>query len=72
MKRPKAKKKDGAGSPWQYVTLGLNIAVGFCIFVLGGLWLDNKLKTGVILTLAGACLAFALAMYETYKVSKET
>jgi hypothetical protein len=56
----------GAGKdpgPLRYAGLGIQLAVSLVVFVLVGQWLDRKLGTGGIVTIAMAFLGFGGTMY---------
>jgi ATP synthase protein I len=50
--------------------VGLGWYVGACILlgVLGGLWLDNKLKSTPVFVLVGLLLGIVVAFYGVYKM----
>lgn len=50
--------------------LGLDIAVGMVVFVLGGWWLDRRRETGSFWTLFGLVLGLAYAAYEVWKFAR--
>jgi ATP synthase protein I len=47
----------------RYAGLGIQLAVSLVVFVLVGQWLDRKLGTGGIVTIAMAFLGFGGTMY---------
>jgi hypothetical protein len=47
----------------RYAGLGLQLAVSLVVFVLAGQWLDRKLGTGGIMTIAFAFLGFGGTMW---------
>jgi hypothetical protein len=47
----------------RYAGLGVQLAVSLLVFVLVGQWLDRKLGTDGIITIALAFLGFAGTMY---------
>jgi F0F1-type ATP synthase assembly protein I len=47
----------------QYAGLGVQLAVSILVFVLIGQWVDRKLGTGGIATIAAAFLGFGGTMY---------
>jgi hypothetical protein len=49
--------------PMRYAGLGVQLAVSVLVFVLGGQWLDRRLGTGGIVTVAAAFLGFGGTMY---------
>ena len=49
--------------PMRYAGLGIQLAVSLVVFVLVGQWLDRKLGTGGIITIALAFLGFGGTMY---------
>jgi F0F1-type ATP synthase assembly protein I len=56
----------GAGNdpgPMRYAGLGIQLAVSLVVFVLVGQWVDRKLGTGGIVTIAMAFLGFGGTMY---------
>lgn len=52
------------------VSLGTTLAAGVGLFVLGGLYLDRRLGTGVVFVTCGTVLAFVYGGYEVWKVLK--
>ncbi len=50
--------------------IGIGWYVGICIVlgVAGGLWLDDKLHTKPLLTIAGLLLGLVVAVYGVYKM----
>lgn len=55
----------------QYSTLGLNLAVGFALFVFLGSWLDNKFHHEFLFTLLGVGLGMFYGGYEIWKLLKD-
>ncbi|HUR93694.1 MAG TPA: AtpZ/AtpI family protein [Gemmatimonadales bacterium] len=56
----------GAGNdpgPMRYAGLGIQLAVSLVVFVLVGQWLDRRLGTNGIVTIAAAFLGFGGTMY---------
>lgn len=49
--------------PMRYAGLGIQLAVSLVVFVLAGQWLDRRLGTGGIVTIAMAFLGFGGTMY---------
>jgi hypothetical protein len=49
--------------PMRYAGLGIQLAVSLVVFVLAGQWLDRRLGTGGIITMAMAFLGFGGTMY---------
>jgi F0F1-type ATP synthase assembly protein I len=48
---------------WRYATVGTEFVATFGLFVAAGLWLDRRLSTLPIFTLASAALGFAGGLY---------
>ena len=44
--------------------------VGLCIVlgVLGGIWLDDRIHTGLVMTIVGLVLGIVLAIYGVYRM----
>ena len=55
--------KGQAPGPMRFAGLGLQLAISLVVFVLVGQWLDRKLGTGGIVTIAAAFLGFGGTMY---------
>jgi F0F1-type ATP synthase assembly protein I len=49
--------------PMRYAGLGIQLAISIVVFVLVGQWLDRKLGTGGVVTIAAAFLGFGGTMY---------
>ena len=49
--------------PMRYAGLGVQLAVSVLVFVLGGQWVDRRLGTGGVITVAAAFLGFGGTMY---------
>src|SRR5262245_2248207 len=49
--------------PMRYAGLGVQLAASLLVFVLGGQWLDRRLGTGGIITVAAAFVGFGGTMY---------
>jgi hypothetical protein len=47
----------------RFAGLGIQLAVSLVVFVLVGQWIDRKLGTGGIITIAAAFLGFGGTMY---------
>ena len=58
-----AKPGKAAPGPARYAGLGIQLAASILVFVFGGRWLDEKLRTGVLFTLVGAVLGFGGFMW---------
>jgi hypothetical protein len=54
--------RKGPG-PMRYAGLGVQLAASLLLFVLGGQWVDRRLGTGGIITIAAAFLGFGGTMY---------
>ena len=52
-----------APGPMRYAGLGVQLAVILVVCVLAGQWVDRKLGTGGIITMAAAFLGFGGTMY---------
>jgi len=50
------------------VGVGWYIALCLVLGTLGGLWLDRKFETGVVLTLVGVTAGLALALFGVYRM----
>ena len=50
--------------------IGIGWYIGLCIVlgVGGGIWLDNKIHTGVIFTLLGLGIGLILAFWGVYRI----
>jgi putative F0F1-ATPase subunit (Ca2+/Mg2+ transporter) len=63
---PVTKSDPGGGKdpgPLRYAGLGVQLAASLLVFVLGGQWLDRRLGTGGVITIAAAFLGFGGTMY---------
>lgn len=49
--------------PMRYAGLGVQLAASLLVFVLGGQWVDRRLGTGGVVTVAAAFLGFGGTMY---------
>lgn len=58
----KGPEPKGPG-PMRFAGLGLQLAISLVVFVLVGQWVDRKLGTGGIVTIAAAFLGFGGTMY---------
>ena len=61
---------DKKNNPYN-LSLGLNIAVGMLVFILGGVKLSQKTKNETW-TLVGILLGFAYSSYEIWKAVKKS
>ena len=50
------------------IGVGWYIALCLVLGTLGGLWLDRKFGTGVVLTLVGVTAGLALALFGIYRM----
>ena len=63
MARPDESGEQRARSPLQYAGLGVQLAAALVLCALGGQWLDRKVGTDGVFTIAGAFLGFGATMY---------
>ena len=54
---------DKAPGPLQYAGLGIQLAAALVLSALGGQWLDRRLGTDGVFTIAAAFLGFGATMY---------
>ncbi len=50
------------------IGVGWYIALCLVLGTLGGLWLDRKFGSGVVLTLVGVTIGLALALFGVYRM----
>ena len=55
----------------RYLTVGVEFALVFLMFLGAGFWVDHKLKTGVGFTLLGAALGFWAALYRLLQETRD-
>lgn len=55
-----------------YIGIGLQIAVSFALFVLGGYWLDAHFKTSPLFLLVGVLLGMVGMVLVLLKVIRQT
>lgn len=63
MERPGESGGQRGRSPLQYAGLGVELAVTLVACALGGQWLDRKIGTDGIFTIAGVFLGFGATMF---------
>ncbi|MGF1671425.1 MAG: AtpZ/AtpI family protein [Balneolaceae bacterium] len=56
----------------KYLSLGVEIAVGLCVPILAGLWLDDKLNTKPWLLITGVLFGISILLIIILRVVKET
>ena len=50
------------------IGVGWYVAICLLLGTFGGLWLDRKFNTGVVLTLVGLTVGLVLALYGIYRM----
>ena len=61
---------DGRGTVGVALSLGINLAAGMALCVLGGHWLDSRRGGGVIFTVCGMVVGMLYCAYEVWKTVK--
>lgn len=55
----------------RYVTVGIELAVIFGVFVFLGIWLDSRTGGGVLFTLLGVVFGFGGSLYRMVRLAQE-
>lgn len=70
MQRPDRPEEPGSAGPMRFVGLGIQLAASLVVCVLIGQWVDRKLGTGGLATIASAFLGFAGTMMSLLRLLK--
>lgn len=64
-------KKSGNRDYLKYISLGSEIAVGLCLPILGGYWLDSSFQTLPLFTLLGVMIGIMIMIAIVIRLYKE-
>ncbi len=70
MQRPDRPEEPGSAGPMRFVGLGIQLAASLVVCVLIGQWVDRKLGTGGLATIAGAFVGFAGTLMSLLRLHK--
>ncbi len=70
MQRPDRPEEPGSAGPMRFVGLGIQLAASLVVCVLIGQWVDRKLGTGGLATIAGAFVGFAGTLMSLLRLLK--
>jgi F0F1-type ATP synthase assembly protein I len=65
-KRPQQSSKKGLSGA-DFAGVGLQFAIAIIAFLYAGQWLDNRLGTNALFTIAGVFLGAGAAFYSMYR-----
>jgi F0F1-type ATP synthase assembly protein I len=66
-KRPRKSSPAGGLSGADFAGVGVQFAVAIIVFLFAGQWVDNKLGTDGVFTIAGVFIGGAAAFYNMYR-----